>query len=572
VAATRASLPARRAPKLSETELLRATVTKSPIALTVVDVDGCALLWNPAAERIFGWSEADVVGSPLPIIDAGSKAEFNQLRNGSVAGRDVLDFEVRRRHRDGHLVDAAISTVALSDSQGTVTAVLAAYQDISGRKVAEAELVRQAHEDDLTGLLNRRGLQEQLVHLRSEGRRRVSVLALDIDRFKRINDAFGHAVGDEVLTAFARRLVRSVRPGDVVARLEGATFAVLMVGIPPSDLQSAVGRLLTAVTQRYGFNGHTTAVKVTGGVAGCSLLVEPAEMLRRAEVAMHHAKRVSRGGFQVLDEELDQAFQEQARLSARLLDATDRAELRLHFQPIVAATSGQMTGVEALVRWQHPELGLLGPDQFISLAEETGSISSIGRWVLLEACSTLRRWTDGQPTASNLSVSVNVSVTQLQDGSVVGDVAEALSRSGIAPERLHLEVTESVISTDPESAARTLCQLRELGVCLVIDDFGTGNSSLTALQRFPFRVLKIDRSFVSGIGNRAQDVTIVEATLALAHGLGMSVVAEGVETRAQADFLIKGGCEELQGFLFSRPVSEEAILPMLGCINLPLAG
>ena len=241
---------------LSEQELLRATVTKSPIALTVVDVGGTALLWNPAAERIFGWTASEVVGHPLPIIDAGSRDEFDRLRNGSVAGNDVLDFDVRRLHRDGHLVDAAISTVALVDPTGRVTAVLAAYQDITGRKVAEAELVRQAHEDELTCLLNRRGLLEQLTHLRELGRRRVTVLVLDIDRFKSVNDSFGRPVGDQILTAFSKRLLNTVRTGDVAARLEGATFAVLMVGVPPGHLEATVARLIQAISQRYGVAGH----------------------------------------------------------------------------------------------------------------------------------------------------------------------------------------------------------------------------------------------------------------------------------------------------------------------------
>ncbi|MGA9919985.1 MAG: EAL domain-containing protein [Candidatus Dormiibacterota bacterium] len=559
-----------RTTSLSEQELLRATVTMSPVGLTVVDVGGTALLWNPAAERIFGWSMSEVVGNPLPTIDARSRDEFDRLRNGSVAGVDVLDFDVRRLHRDGHLVDAAISTVALMDPKGQVTAVLAAYQDITGRKVAEAELVRQAHEDELTCLLNRRGLLEQLIHLRDLGRRRVSVLVMDIDRFKSVNDSFGRTVGDQVLTAFAKRLLNTVRTGDVVGRLEGAAFAVLMVGVLPGDLEATVARLLGAVSQRYGVSGHETAIKVTGGVAGCSLRVDPAEMVRQAEVAMHYAKQVSRGSFQVLDETLDRAFQERSKLSASLLDAADRGELRLHFQPIISSVLGRLSGVEALVRWEHPERGLLGPNEFIHLAEESGSISAIGRWVLFEACATLKRWTDSFPAAGGISVSVNVSVAQLQDGSVVKDVQEALDRSDLAPGRLHLEVTESVLSTDPESAARALSQLRDLGVCLVIDDFGTGNSSLTSLQRFPFRVLKIDRSFVSGIGNQPEDA-IVSATLALAHGLGLSVVAEGVETTAQVEFLARGGCEEFQGFLFSRPVPASLIEPMLSDNCLPLA-
>ena len=549
---------------VAEQELLRATVTGSPTALVVADLNGVALLWNPAAERLFGWSAAEVVGRPLHLIEFSSRGESHRLRRGAAAGHDVFEVQARRRHRDGHMVEVAVSTVGLHDPSGRVIAVLGTYQDITERKAAEDELVRQAHRDDLTGLVNRRGLLEELQHLQSGRRRRFAVVAFDLDHFKHVNDAFGRAVGDEVLAVFARRLVNSVRPGDVVARLEGALFAVLMMGVEPRALESTVGRLLAAVTQRYDVAGQQTAVKVTGGVAGCSRLEEPAEMVRRAEVALHYAKRVSRGGFQVLDEALDRAFLDRGWLAAHLLDAADRGELRLHFQPIVAAVSREIVGMEALVRWMHPERGLLGPNEFIPLAEESGSISSIGRWVLREACATLKHWTEAEPAAAHLSVSVNLSVAELQDRNLVKDVAEALKRSGLAPERLHLEVTESVLSTDPEAASRALAQLRDLGVWLVIDDFGTGHSSLTALQRFPFRVLKIDRSFVGGIGIRTADETIVTATLALAHGLGLSVVAEGVETPEQAEFLTRGGCEELQGYLCGRPAPAALIQPLLG--------
>ena len=549
---------------VAEQELLRATVTGSPTALIVADLNGIALLWNPAAERLFGWSAAEVVGRPLHLIEFSSRGESHRLRRGAAAGRDVFEVQARRRHRDGHMVEVAVSTVGLHDPSGRVIAVLGTYQDITERKAAEDELVRQAHRDDLTGLVNRRGLLEELQHLQSGRRRRFAVVAFDLDHFKHVNDALGRAVGDQVLAVFARRLVNSVRPGDVVARLEGALFAVLMMGVEPRALESTVGRLLAAVTQRYDVAGQQTAVKVTGGVAGCSRLEEPAEMVRRAEVALHYAKRVSRGGFQVLDEALDRAFLDRGWLAAHLLDAADRGELRLHFQPIVSAVSREIVGVEALVRWEHPERGLLGPNEFIPLAEESGSISSIGRWVLREACATLKHWTEADPAAAHLSISVNLSVAELQDRNLVKDVAEALKRSGLAPERLHLEVTESVLSTDPEAASRALAQLRDLGVWLVIDDFGTGHSSLTALQRFPFRVLKIDRSFVGGIGIRPADETIVTATLALAHGLGLSVVAEGVETPEQAEFLTRGGCEELQGYLCGRPAPAAVIQPLLG--------
>jgi diguanylate cyclase (GGDEF)-like protein/PAS domain S-box-containing protein len=558
---------------IADHELLAATVMGSPNALVVADLGGIAMLWNPAAERLFGWSAAEVVGQPLHLIEFSSRGESLRLRRGAAAGHSVVEVQSQRRHRDGRLVDVAVSTVGLHNPHGRIIAVLGTYQDVTERKAAQEELVRQAQRDDLTGLANRRGLLEELQHLQCGRRRRFTVVALDLDHFKHVNDAFGRGVGDQVLALFAQRLLNSVRPGDVVARLEGAFFAVLMVGISAPALESKVKRLLEAVSGRYQVAGHQAAVKVTGGVATCSKLEEPAEMLRRAEVALQYSKRVSRGGFQVLDEALDRAFLDRSWLAARLLDAADQNQLRLHFQPIVAAGSRELVGVEALVRWEHPERGLLGPGEFIHLAEESGSISSIGRWVLRESCATLKQWTDAEPAAAHLPVSVNLSVAELQDRNMVEEVAEALKRSGLAPERLHVEVTESVLSTDPEAAARALARLRDLGVCLVIDDFGTGNSSLTALQRFPFRVLKIDRSFVGGIGIRSADETIVTATVALAHGLGLSVVAEGVETTEQAEFLTRAGCEELQGYLLGRPAPANVIQRLLAteCMKVRLA-
>jgi diguanylate cyclase (GGDEF)-like protein/PAS domain S-box-containing protein len=548
---------------LSEQELLRATVWNSPVAYGVADSAGRVLLWNPAAERMFGWKAAEVLGGRPPIADKDAAVPFESLMEQTLSGHGVVELEVQRRHRDGHLLDVELSTVPLRDTGGEVAGILATFTDITRRKVAEAELVRNANQDDLTGLLNRRGLVEQLRQTRARRKRQVAVIALDIDHFKNINDTFGRPAGDQLLDAVAKRLSGYVRPGDIVARLEGAAFAVLMLGVSTTDLDAVVTRLFAVVGERYAVAEREVTARVTGGVAVCAGSEDPTEVLRRAEVALYHAKRVNRGSFQVLDDQLDRAFLERAELSGRLLDAVERDELRLHFQPIIVAASGQVAGIEALVRWQHPERGLLGPDQFIGLAEESGSISTIGRWVLREACATLKRWIETEPTASDLVVSVNLSMAELEDPNLVGDVEQALRQSGLAPERLHLEVTESVLSTDPELAARVLTQLHDLGVWLAIDDFGTGNSSLTALQRFPFQVLKIDRSFVNGIGVRPKDDTIVTATLALAHGLGLSVVAEGVETQEQAEFLRGGGCEELQGYLFGRPVPAAVLAPLL---------
>jgi len=549
--------------RLSGQELLRAAVTGSPTALVVVGLEGRVMLWNPAAERLFGWPAAEVLGVELPIVDDESRGESRRILSSAIEGLEVKAMEVRRRHRDGHAVEVALSTVALHDRSGAVIGALGAYHDITARRAAESELVRQARVDDLTGLANRNGLLEQLRLLAPASRRQVGVITIDLDHFKQVNDALGHSAGDQFLGAFAERLANSVRPTDVVARLEGAAFGVLLEGVNPASLESVVGRLLKALTQPYLIDGRELEIEVTAGVAMQYRRESPAEVVRRSGVALHYAKQVSRGSFQVLDEALDRAFQDRVELSSGLRGAAQRGELRLHYQPIISAATGRTVGVEALVRWLHPDRGVLSPDKFIALAEESGSISAIGRWVLRQACATLRQWTDADPSSAHLTMSVNLSVAQLQDRELLDDVRGALEHSGLDPHRLILEVTESVLITDPMSAARALAQLRDIGVILAIDDFGTGNSSLTALQRLPFQILKIDRSFVSGIGTHDEDTTIVGATLALAHGLGLKVVAEGVETRDQAEFLISDGCEELQGFLYGRPVPASALPPRL---------
>ncbi|MHB1524878.1 MAG: putative bifunctional diguanylate cyclase/phosphodiesterase [Candidatus Dormibacteria bacterium] len=553
-------------PDLSEHELLSAVVAQSPVALTVVDPAGIAMLWNPASEGVFGWSAQEVIGHRLPTIDPVSEVEHDEIRTRTLNGAHVLDHETQRRHRDGRLIDVAISTVPLRDPGGRTVAVLGIFRDITKRKGVEAELIRQAQHDELTGLLNRRGLTEKMGGLAAH-REGVhgAIAVLNLARLKEVNDSQGLAAGDEVLRIFAKRLARAVRPSDVVARLDGDTFAVAMPRIPASHVEAAVARVIDRLGSHYRVGGRELDVDVAAGAAVCSDCDAPEEALRRAAVALHQAKLQAHGRLYVLQAEDDRAFVERIELAEQLSGAAERGELRLHFQPIVCVASGLVCGAEALVRWEHPERGLLGPNQFIPLAEETGSISKIGCWVLDEACRALAGWVAADPASAEMSVSVNLSVAQLLDPDLVPHVAEAAANCGLAPDHLHLEITESVLSTDPEAAAKVLEELHSLGVVLAIDDFGTGNSSLTALRRFPFQVLKVDQSFVSGIGVRPDDETIVAATIGLAHGLGLTVVAEGVETEAQREFLVQHGCDELQGYLLGRPEPRLAAPATEGC-------
>ena len=550
--------------RLSGLELLEAVVDASPIALVAVDLAGVSILWNSACERVFGWSAKDVIGHRLPTVEPAFDVEFDEILGRTLSTASLVEYETRRRHRDGRLIEVALSAAPLHDHRGRIVAVLGAYQDISERKKIEAGLLWQARHDSLTGLLNRRGLMEAMSDLsaRQDGAGG-AVAAFNLRRLQDVNDSFGLAAGDEVLRTFAKRLARGARPSDVVARLDGDIFVVAMPEIAAGNIEAAVARVLDRLGSRYLVGGRAWTGQVSVGVAICSDWEVPDEPLRRAAGAMHQARLQLPGRIHVIRAVDDLAFEARVALAQQLADATDRGELRLDFQPIVSAASGRITGVEALVRWEHPNQGLLGPDQFIPLAEETGSISQIGTWVLRQACRTLADWTADDPAAAELSISVNLSTVQLLDPGLVAQVAKAITDCGLAPDQVCLEVTETVLSTDPEGAAVVLDQLHALGVSLAIDDFGTGNSSLTALQRFPFQVLKIDRSFVSGIAGRPKDRTIVAATLALAHGLGVTAVAEGVETMDQVDFLTRNGCEELQGYLLGEPAPSSEIPGLL---------
>ncbi len=546
--------------ELVEHELLRAVVVEMPIALTAVDRAGTVLLWNPAAERLLGWREDETVGRPMHFLDSARSRQFQELLRRTFEGGEVLvDFATQRRHRDGHSVPVLLSTAPLRDEQGRVTACLGTYKDISTRRLLETQLRRQSQHDELTGLYNRRGFVERLSRPSEFSDRDATVLSLDLDGFKETNDSLGHSTGDQLLQAFAQRLKGSVRPGDVVARVGGDEFLVVLRAIPRGSVEAAVRRLFERLGDRYRVEGRELQARVTGGVARHRPGTDIEDAIREADIALYQAKQSSRGSYQVSDKGMRQAFLQRIDLSSRLAEAADLGELRLHFQPLVTAAAARVVGVEALVRWAPPNRRMVPPDRFIPLAEETGSITAIGGWVLEQACASLRAWELQDDLAANLTVAVNLSYVQLRDPALVDRVARLLDDNELEPARLCLEVTESALSADPQAEAAILRGLRQLGVHLALDDFGTGNSSLTALRQFPFDFLKIDRSFVRGVGTLDEDGAIVAATIALGRALNLTTVAEGVETEAQAEFLASQGCDLLQGYLFSRPMAMEQL-------------
>jgi diguanylate cyclase (GGDEF)-like protein/PAS domain S-box-containing protein len=550
------------APAWSDEELLRAVVASSPLAIYVVNSAGVVELWNPAAEELFGWTAAEAVGRRLPFVDAEADEEFERLRSRVMAGEPFSGLEAVRRRKDGRQVSLSISTVPLRDESGAVRAVLGVSQDVTDRKHAEAALVRQAQLDSLTGLHTRGFFLQILEQTLARPRCRSALVLVDLDDFKDVNDSFGHHVGDELLAAFAARLRGAVGPKDVVGRLGGDEFVILLEGVGPKSAEEAPQRVFEALSGSVVIGGRELTVRVSGGVALCRPGNRVEEVLRRADVAMYAAKRGQRGSVRVFDEAMERDVMERVALEARLSRAVEGGELRVHYQPIFQLATGKVTAVEALVRWQHPEHGHLLPNRFIPLAEASGAIVGIGRWVLLEACAQLRVWQREHPRATALRISVNLSPRQLRAPGLESDVLGALEAAELKPEQLQLEVTESALAA--EGAENVLRRLGELGIRLAIDDFGTGYSSLTALRRFPFGALKIDRSFIAGLETGWEDRAIVLATLGLSRSLGLTAIAEGVETAAQLETLSTIGCEEAQGYLLGRPQPAAGISRLLG--------
>jgi diguanylate cyclase (GGDEF)-like protein len=429
-------------------------------------------------------------------------------------------------------------------------------------------LTRQAFQDALTGLPNRGLFMDRLAHALARTERRpqhVAVLFLDIDRFKVINDSLGHGVGDQVLGELSRRLTECVRPEDTIARLGGDEFAILL-----EDLDDAAGA--TAVAERVGkaleapflLEGREVVVTMSVGVALTTRRpIAPEELLRDADLAMYRAKGKGKNRYEVFDTDTGAPAIHRLDLELDLRSAVARDEFRLHYQPVVQLETGRVTEFEALVRWQHKDRGLLNPEAFIGLTEETGLIIPLGEWVLTEACRQARLWQEQRPSDPPLTIGVNLSARQLQDPDLIGLVSRVLADSELDPRSLKLEITESVVMQDAPATLATLHTLRELGIRLAIDDFGTGYSSLGYLKRFPIDSLKIDRSFVEGIVTDAEDAAIVQAVISVARSLGLSVTAEGIENEAQLRRLKELGCDRGQGFYFGQPLAADIVFESL---------
>jgi diguanylate cyclase (GGDEF)-like protein/PAS domain S-box-containing protein len=538
--------------------------------ILVCDAEKRVVTVNRAYTRITGFPEDEVRGR-VPLIFQPERYEPSVFASiwESVEREGYWQGEVFDRRRSGEVYTQWLSISRIDDENRGASRgrrYVAVFSDISGLKQAQERLSFLAHHDPLTGLPNRTLMQQRVQFALSRARRketRMALLFIDLDRFKVVNDTLGHAVGDELLKGAARRLVRSLREVDVIARLGGDEFIVLVEDIVDAKAAAVVAEKIQLLLSEPFLLQHQEVV--TTSSIGISLY--PADghdlqtLLKNADMAMYQAKEVGRNGYQFFKAENNQRSLERLSLEAALRRAPERGELLLHYQPVVDVADGRVVGVEALVRWRHPDIGLVSPVQFVPLAEETGLIVNIGAWVLEEACRQTRLWHD--KGHRDLTVAVNLSPRQFRQAGLQETVRNALWKSGLNPHFLELEITEGVLMQNVDEALRVLESFDEMGIHLLMDDFGTGYSSLSYLKRFPIHTLKIDRSFVSGLPGDADDAALAGTIVAMAHALKLDVIAEGVEKIEQLEFLREQRCERYQGFLFSAPKPADEIEKLL---------
>ncbi|HUQ78012.1 MAG TPA: EAL domain-containing protein [Patescibacteria group bacterium] len=548
---------------VDEKDFISAILDAVGAIVIVVGADGKLARYNDAASVISGYSSAeiDAHGSLDFLVPHEERSEVQRAISRLQSGELLRQRENEWVRKDGSRRHIAWSNTVVVDDDGVVRYTIATGIDITERKQLEDELAHKALHDALTGLPNRRLLLDRLEHaLESRRGAETSLLFLDLDDFKTVNDRLGHDVGDQVLKVVAERLIEAVRPGDTVARLSGDEFAVVLEDATAANAPDLVAqRILVATRRPIHVRKHqlTLSVSIGTATAGDSS-ASAGDLLRDADFAMYAAKQAGRGQWRRYAIADRAAADDDARLAADLPGAVARGELRVHYQPLVDLETGAIQGMEALVRWQHPERGLLGPIRFIPIAERTGSIVEIGEWVLNRACSALKAW---QADAPNLTMAVNLSGRQLESSRLVGQVRHAIRKNGLLPSTLVLEVTETVLLAE-RSAISKLGALKALGVRLAIDDFGTGYSSISYLRRFPVDILKIDREFVDGSAS-PEGLKLLSGIAQLGRLVGLDLVAEGIERPDQVRHIVAAGCQVGQGYLYARPVDGETMTSLL---------
>jgi diguanylate cyclase (GGDEF)-like protein/PAS domain S-box-containing protein len=544
----------------------RAVVTLNSIgdAVLCTDISGNITYLNLVAETMTGWQREAATGKPLAevfrIVDGATRETSRNPMEMAVEQNRTVGLTVNcvLIRRDGFESAIEDSAAPIHDRAGRITGAVIVFHDVSAARAMSVQMTHSAQHDLLTSLPNRLLLNDRITQAIALARRQnkpTAVIFLDLDRFKYINDSLGHAIGDELLQSVSKRLLANVRASDTVSRQGGDEFVILLSEITHlGDAATSARKILLSLNAPHSIRGQD--LRIDGSI-GISVYPEDGQdaetLIKNADTAMYHAKESGRNNFQFFKAEMNLKAVERQSLESSLRCALEREEFLLHYQPKVNLDTGEITGVEALIRWQQPDRGLLQPAQFVPIAEDCGLIVQIGRWVLREACRQARAWQKaGLPL---LPIAVNVSAVEFRDEGFVGGVRAILSETGLEARYLELELTEGVLMEHAESTAAVLQELKTMGVHLAVDDFGTGYSSLSYLQQFPIDVLKIDQSFVHRITGDPDDSQIVSAIISMGKSLKHLVVAEGIETQEQSAFLQAQHCAEGQGYLFSRPLA-----------------
>lgn len=546
--------------------------------VVVTDAQQRIIHVNPAFTRITGYSRDEALGQHPSMLKSGRHdSSFYKTLWQHLREHGIWSGEVWNRRKSGEIYPQWHCIRAVRNGAGQISHFLAVFTDITALKRSQRELDYLAHHDPLTGLPNRLLFNERVEHAieAADADKPGAVLLIDLDHFKHINESLGHNVGDQLLKTVGQRLQNAVPAGLTLARLGGDEFALLLERINDAAHAARLAQsLLESLEEPFLFNEHELYISASIGV---SLFPEDAtnveQVLRNADSALFKAKSSGRENYAFYEQELTDYARQRVELTAALRQALDEQELRVHYQPLHDLADGRLIGFEALVRWAHPERGLVPPGEFIPIAEDTGMIGAIDLWVLERACRQMVTWnTQGH---APLTVAVNISSRLFTHGALDQRVAQVLRETGLPAQQLELEVTESAVMEDPAAALTLLERLRDLGVRLAIDDFGTGYSSLARLKRLPVNKLKLDQSFVRGLPNDPDDAAIAGAVIALGHSLGLTVLAEGIETTAQVDFLRSLGCDAGQGYHFGRPLAPELLAradaPAAQHVGLPIS-
>jgi diguanylate cyclase (GGDEF)-like protein/PAS domain S-box-containing protein len=575
-------------------ELFQIVTENAADMIALVDVRGNRLYNSPAYKRILGYSAAEL-GETSAFDQIHADDRFKVLEAAREARSTGIGkkLDYRIRHKDGtwRVLESMAGTIR--DSKGDVSKLVIVNRDITDRKRAEQQAEHNSFHDGLTGLPNRRLFLDRLQQLFERAQRnpkcQYAVLFVDLDGFKRFNDSMGPAAGDKVLVEMGHRIDSVLREEDTVARpqnqvttknavlsrMGGDEFTILLEGLSdPSDAMRVSERILTVVAEPFMVEDREVHTAASIGIAVSATTHTRAEdLLQDADVAMRRAKSLGGSRCEVFDEAMHTRAVNRLKLETELREAIAKHQFRVYYQPIVQLDSRSIVGFEALLRWHHPQQGLISSDHFIDTAEDSGLLCAIGHWLILEACKQLQAWKNDYPAMAGVTISVNISAKQFADARFVTELQSAIRETGVEPSRLRVEMTEAVASADPKLTVTVLSYLKHLGVGAILDDFGTGNSSLSGLRLFPVEGLKIDRSLVSGMLADRGICDMVELIILLAHKLKIRVIAEGIESARHWDHLRELGCDLGQGYFFSQPIEPEAATNLLGQRGqLPQAG